>query len=238
MEQINSLLTQTGNIEAGDKTEYLKNLAKNKIESHYEDLNQKLSSAMGMQDVGGLMVTAPQTIRTGYTGINNVKNFISNRFKKPTNENAEAVENKNPKDQLEGNENSNQGHSNNAANETTEGDTELSDITDTAVDTAIDTATDTAATTAASVTGGLTFGAVSEGFLNPIMDVAAIGSGIGLLVSGIVKKAKEVKREKTEEIQEKASQLDPRNIAKVGQTTAASTLDTAQKIGMSATTEF
>ena len=228
MEQINSLLTQTGNVEAEDRTEYLKNLAKNRIESHYEDLNQKLSSAMGMQDIGGLMVTAPQTIRTGYTGLNNVKNFISNRLSKPKSENAEAVENKNPKDQLEGEENSNQGHSNNAANETTDEGTELGDV-------AADT---TEAAGDASLEGGLTFGAVSEGFLNPIMDVAAIGTGIGLLVSGIVKKAKEEKRETEEQTQEKAAQLDPRNIGRVGQITAASTLETAQKIGGSATTEF
>ena len=44
------------------------------------------------------------------------------------------------------------------------------------------------------LTEGLDLGALSEDFLNPVLDLATIGTGIGTLISGISKKKKEQKQ--------------------------------------------
>lgn len=83
------------------------------------------------------------------------------------------------------------------------------------------------------LTEGLDLGAVSEDFLNPALDLAAIGTGIGTLISGISKKKKEQKE--LEETQKQG--IGNVNVSPT-QLTAASTINPSQIISQSATQSF
>ena len=107
------------------------------------------------------------------------------------------------------------------------------------VNNAVDSVKDNIGKSAKSIFGdlteGLDIGAVSEDFLNPVLDIGAIGTGIGTLISGMVKKHKELKEEQSEE-----SKLgDISNIqAPPSQLTAGSVNQSSDIIGRSANTSF
>ena len=83
------------------------------------------------------------------------------------------------------------------------------------------------------LTEGLDLGALSEDFLNPVLDLATIGTGIGSLISGISKKKKEQKQ--LEETQKQG--IGNVNVSPT-QLTAASTINPSQIISQSANQSF
>jgi len=104
-----------------------------------------------------------------------------------------------------------------------------------------DIAEDTTESTATSILEGIDFGAAAEGFVNPILDIAGIGAGIGTLIAGIFegkKKRKEEEVEKEKESEEVSKvQNQPDIQSKPFQLTAANQTNQSQ-ISQSATTSF
>jgi hypothetical protein len=100
---------------------------------------------------------------------------------------------------------------------------------------------DTTESTATSIFEGIDLGAAAEGFVNPILDIAGIGAGIGTLVAGIFegkKKRKEEEVEKEKESEEVSKvQNQPDIQSKPFQLTAANETNQSQ-ISQSATTSF
>ena len=100
---------------------------------------------------------------------------------------------------------------------------------------------DTAETTATSIFEGIDLGAAAEGFVNPVLDIAGIGAGIGTLVAGILegkKKRKEEEEEKEKESEQVSKvQNQPYLQSQPFQLTAANQTNQSQ-ISQSATTSF
>lgn len=100
---------------------------------------------------------------------------------------------------------------------------------------------DTAETTATSIFEGIDLGAAAEGFVNPVLDIAGIGAGIGTLIAGIFegkKKRKEEEEEKEKESEQVSKvQNQPDLQSQPFQLTAANQTNQSQ-ISQSATTSF
>jgi len=240
MNNLNQLLSSTNNITASNKSEYLRNLAKSEIEKRYSDLNTKLSVASGIENVGGLVLTAPQTISTGIKSSKSLYQSAKSLMNKPTETTTEvepetdtamtrepiregsSVTYRNPRNPISdntnlevdtsgyensvvqrgnlnnvnnkqlhnvvGEQNNNQGHVVNETSTTREP-AKVSDIGSTSED------------ILPEISEGLDVGAMSEGFLNPLLDIGSIIGGIGMVVGGLVSKAHQEKRQEEEQEQ-------------------------------------
>ena len=298
MSDLNNLLAQGGLNISQERQSDLKSQLQSQLQNKLTDIQGKIEDATGLQDIGGLLIGAPDVIKTTYSSgqklletgknvndridniINNNKNklnnisdnvnqSINNQVKNnitdeggELNESQKSILNElrnrpvegklsaKPKydpnewdsisksnnidfQNVRGTLNNNLSHVNNADLLNQPEGNINSSILDSGVSDIKSGLEKTGKSVLSGLTEGLDLGALSEDFVNPVLDLAAIGSGIGSLISGISKKKKEQKE--LEETQKQG--IGNINISPT-QLTAASTTNPSQIIGQSATQSF
>ena len=297
MSDLNNLLAQGGLNISQERQSDLKSQLQGQLQNKLTDIQGKIEDATGLENIGGILLGAPDVLKTTYssgqklleTGKNvnnridniinsnknklnnisdNVNQSINNQVKNNITDGGELNESQKsilnelrnrpvesklsakPKydpnewdsisksnnvdiQNVRGTLNSNLSHVNNTDLINQPESNIKSSVLDSSVSDVKSGLEKTGKSVLSGLTEGLDLGALSEDFLNPVLDLATIGTGIGTLISGISKKKKEQKE--LEETQKQG--IGNVNVSPT-QLTAASTINPSQIISQSANQSF